>query len=54
MFFKAGWVFFDYLPSFLFSGALYFLLIFSTWVKFFDAARRLCLKRKLFLANEYL
>jgi hypothetical protein len=39
--------------SLYFLCYLYFLLIFSTRAKFFYAARRLCLKRKLFLPNEY-
>jgi len=36
-----------------FLYVLYFLLIFSTWVKYFYAARRLFLKRKLFLPDEH-
>jgi hypothetical protein len=40
-------------PGSFFSGIPYFLLIFSTGVKFFYTAHRLCVKRKLFLANEF-
>jgi hypothetical protein len=39
--------------SIYFYGYLHFLLMFSTWAKFLCTARRLFIKRKLFLANEF-